>query len=1154
MADVILDKLISETAKKELETLISGLREASSIANKIVVNTSNAKTVKELADAQLQYNKAIHEEEANKLKIQALNQKIATDAQKELDRQNAIKEKAHNAELKRLEAEARAQAKLTAEAEKQVAVKNKNRTTFKDATPGSINQLSSANAILTERLKGLNQATADGASKADRLRGAIDRNQKKITEMGTVADKQRANIGNYGSAFDGVKSKIMGLVAGLGLLNIARMGVSKIVDTTAMFEKFSAVLTNTLGSKDKAAKAMDDLTKWASETPFEVDKATESYVKLANAGFIPTMEEMTKLGDLASSRGKDLDQLTEAILDASSGEFERLKEFGIKASKSGDQVAFSFKGIKTTVANTDAEIRKYVLSLGAMNGVQGTMSAVSATLGGKISNMKDSFTSLFKSMGERGNSVLSGAVDAFTNITKAVTKFVSVPVSETMEKERIKVNQLTGVLRSNANPQAVRVKAYEELQKIAPSVVAGIDKENVNTIALNQNLKNYNQLTIQKIALKAKEETLRTVEENAAKRLQENFEATLSFDKAMEKLYNKISSKSTVAQMAELSKNMRLVKKDYEDNKITAIQYFEELEKWGNKFGAIGMSDVTDLKYTKAPWLVGTKGRYEQAQDEATKAMDEFDKFQSDLEARFGKVNISPTSTPTPTPTPSGGNGKASGGKGKAKTQKEIDEDKLASMLKLLKEQEDFNKQITENETKSLMERSIAYDEYTKLRIKQIELQNKFDNKYSASDKTANDLKMTNESNKIMLDAEKWYYSESDKQTQKAEKDREEKEKETHDEMFNLAIRTNEELLLDNKITTDKLNEQNARRFIDGLVTQEEYEKNKERIAEESAKQILRIELKLAEDQLEVLNKAQTWNEEDSKKAIDLEQQISDVKLKLLQVDTDKSKEAHDKKMTQLDEYADKTKQIMGAVMDVYTAFSDRKKADIESEMALNNEAQQAELTAIEKRYNTSTKAKTKEEVEKDKVNEKYAKKQKKLEYDKAVIDRNIAKWKKVSAVAEATIQTALGIVDAKGNPLKIALVTALGASSIATIMSQKLPELPKFKTGTNFHKGGFATVGDGGRELLEMPTGEHFLATDEITANFPRGMKVLNNKETERVLHEAKNYTAQVVDLSELTKEQTKTNKFLKEIAQKQTINRIFVDVNSKHDQLRWR
>ena len=73
---------------------------------------------------------------------------------------------------------------------------------------------------------------------------------------------------------------------------------------------------------------------------------------------------MRKLGDLASSTGKDFDQLAEAIIDAQTGEFERLKEFGIRASKQGDEVKFTFKEVETQVDFTADSIRDYVLSLG----------------------------------------------------------------------------------------------------------------------------------------------------------------------------------------------------------------------------------------------------------------------------------------------------------------------------------------------------------------------------------------------------------------------------------------------------------------------------------------------------------------------------------------------------------------------------------------------------------------------------------------------------------------------------------------------------------------------------------------------------------------------------------------------------------------------
>src|SRR5690606_36201090 len=111
----------------------------------------------------------------------------------------------------------------------------------------------------------------------------------------------------------------------------------------AQYQRMSAVLTS-LGSRSQAQQALRMLEQFAAKTPFQVDKLTESYVKLVNQGFRPTQDELRKLGDLSASVGKDFDQLTEAIIDAQTGEFERLKEFGIRAQKEGDIVIFTFKG------------------------------------------------------------------------------------------------------------------------------------------------------------------------------------------------------------------------------------------------------------------------------------------------------------------------------------------------------------------------------------------------------------------------------------------------------------------------------------------------------------------------------------------------------------------------------------------------------------------------------------------------------------------------------------------------------------------------------------------------------------------------------------------------------------------------------------------
>jgi hypothetical protein len=173
-------------------------------------------------------------------------------------------------------------------------------------------------------------------------------------------------------------------------------GIEKLVETgkavfttTAKFETYGKVLANALGSESLGQKALLDIQNLAAKTPISVDALTSSFIKFVNRGLTPSMEELTKLGDLASSQGKDFDQLTEAVLDAGTGEFERLKEFGIGASKSGDQVTLSFKGVNTTVANTPGAIQSAIVAMGTMKGVAGGMALIAEGLDGQLSNLGD---------------------------------------------------------------------------------------------------------------------------------------------------------------------------------------------------------------------------------------------------------------------------------------------------------------------------------------------------------------------------------------------------------------------------------------------------------------------------------------------------------------------------------------------------------------------------------------------------------------------------------------------------------------------------------------------------------------------------------------------------------------------------------------------
>jgi fructose-1,6-bisphosphatase/sedoheptulose 1,7-bisphosphatase-like protein len=77
-----------------------------------------------------------------------------------------------------------------------------------------------------------------------------------------------------------------------------------------------------------------------------------------------TIAILQKLAAFATNQGKSLDQLTTALLDAGRGEFERLKEFGIRVHLVNDEVVHVWhRGTTHHLANTQHVIISFILGL-----------------------------------------------------------------------------------------------------------------------------------------------------------------------------------------------------------------------------------------------------------------------------------------------------------------------------------------------------------------------------------------------------------------------------------------------------------------------------------------------------------------------------------------------------------------------------------------------------------------------------------------------------------------------------------------------------------------------------------------------------------------------------------------------------------------------
>jgi len=194
---------------------------------------------------------------------------------------------------------------------------------------------------------------------------------------------------------------------------------ANIIDVVSNFERLSGAMEIAFGSQAKAALQFKRINEFAAKTPFTVNEITETMIKMKNLGLDPSIEAIKSMGNTASAMGKPLMQFTEAVADAVTGEFERLKEFGIKSSVEGDKVKFTFQGVTTAIGKNADEIQKYLLNLGNTK-FAGGIDKQAETLGGQLSVLGGIVEQLTLKFADE-----SGLTQAMKNATKAAIEFGS---------------------------------------------------------------------------------------------------------------------------------------------------------------------------------------------------------------------------------------------------------------------------------------------------------------------------------------------------------------------------------------------------------------------------------------------------------------------------------------------------------------------------------------------------------------------------------------------------------------------------------------------------------------------------------------------------------------------------------------------------------
>ncbi len=245
-----------------------------------------------------------------------------------------------------------------------------------------------------------------------------------LRQLRAVEEAQQRAATSATSTADLIKDAFVSAAAGLSVVGI----IEQVISAQREFDKLNASLVTATGSSEKAAQAFEALQAFAATTPYGVAEATEAFVKMRNLGLDPSERALRSYGNTAAAMGKSLEQMVEAVADASTGEFERLKEFGIKASQNGEKLTLTFKGTSTTIKNDAAAIEGYLMKLGEVD-FAGAMAKRAATLDGAISGLGDTWESTMRAISTSGIGEaaqdgvigLSAALNDLETILQAIT-------------------------------------------------------------------------------------------------------------------------------------------------------------------------------------------------------------------------------------------------------------------------------------------------------------------------------------------------------------------------------------------------------------------------------------------------------------------------------------------------------------------------------------------------------------------------------------------------------------------------------------------------------------------------------------------------------------------------------------------------------------
>lgn len=282
--------------------------------------------------------------------------------------------------------------------------------------------------------------------------------------------------------------------------------------------------------------------------------------------------------------------------------------------------------------------------------------------------------------------------------------------------------------------------------------------------------------------------------------------------------------------------------------------------------------------------------------------------------------------------------------------------------------------------------------------------------------------------------------------------------------------------------------------YAQGKIGKEEYEAESYRIQQEYAEKSLRLAITTIKSILSLENLSDEdrlkYAQQLAQAQMDLDNMVTDNKIANDEEQMRKEKEKRQRQM----ELMQQVSNLLGSLGEFGDQLFQNRIDQLDEENEANQEAYDKEIENIEKLEESGAISTEEAEARKRAAEDKTKAKEEEIAKRKAQLQTKQAIFDKAIQLAQTGIATARGIMEAMAmtppNPVMAAMIAAMGAVQAATILATPIP---KYKEGTDYHKGGLAIVGDGGvPETVLTPDGKLYLTPAFPTlTELPIGTKV---------------------------------------------------------------